>query len=527
MFRTRLLRGSLSVALLLALVLISASCASDGVVGAPTSAGTTGTAITATADASYASSPCPSAALSGYPQFDLGPKFTCGYLSVPENRSEPDGRTIRLLVATLKATSPTPAPDPIVWLTGGAGSPVIADANTAAGLGINADRDVIFVEQRGNYSSEPSLVCPEAGVFSAELVTKNYLDPATRELSKAATTACRDRLADTGVDFAAYTTAENARDIADARVALKIDRWNLYGYSYGTLLALTVVRDHPAGVRSVVLDSVVPPNLELVEEFWPAAAAGFKAIFDGCAAQPSCAAAYPNVAEDFAATVERLTTTPVTVPVADPVTGATVPVVIDGYKLANLLVQLGGAHEAFSEVPGIVDNLANGDGSEAAAVLLDISAGPPIGSTGLSLGVYCPEYVAQTSPVEVRTKAKESLPQFPDAVLEQTPQIPFFESCAIWDVGTAPLDVHAPVVSDVPVLLMAGTFDTITGVSWIEAVAPGLARSQTVVVPGVGHETIKSGPCPLAVMNQFIAKPMDPVDRTCVDNLALPTFKTP
>lgn len=75
--------------------------------------------------------------------------------------------------------------------------------------------------------------------------------------------------------------------------------------------------------------------------------------------------------------------------------------------------------------------------------------------------------------------------------------------------------------------MMAGTFDTITAVAWIEAVARGLANSPTVVVPGVGHETIKSGPCPVSVMNEFLADPMDPVDRTCVDNLVLPTFTTP
>jgi pimeloyl-ACP methyl ester carboxylesterase len=487
--------------------------------------GTSGTV--ATAAASYASAPCPSPALPGYPQLDFRAGVTCGYLTVPENRSTPDGPTIRLLVATLKAASPTPAADPIVWLTGGAGSPIIADANVAADLGINADRDLILVEQRGNYSSEPSLVCPEVGAFTAAAVTKAYLDPATREQSKAATTACRDRFASTGIDLAAYSTAENASDIADLRVAMGIEEWNLYGYSYGTLLALTVLRDHPAGVRSVVLDSVVPPNLKLLEEFWPAAAAGYQAIFDACAAQPSCAAAYPNVAEELVATVNRLTTTPVTVPVEDPATGATVPVVIDGYKLANLLVQMGGAHQSFSEIPAIVHDLANGDGREAAALLLDISTSPPIGSTGLSLGVYCPEYGAQTSPSQVRTRGKEALPQFPDAVLEQTPQLPFFENCAIWDVGTAPPEVHTPVVSDVPVLMMAGTFDTITAVAWIEVVAPGLPNSQTVVVPGVGHETIKSGPCPVSMMNEFLDNPMEPVDHTCVDNLALPTFTTP
>ena len=72
----------------------------------------------------------------------------------------------------------------------------------------------------------------------------------------AATVACHDRLVDDGVALDSYNTAENAADIADLRVAMGIEEWDLYGVSYGTALALTVLRDHPEGVRSVVLDSV-------------------------------------------------------------------------------------------------------------------------------------------------------------------------------------------------------------------------------------------------------------------------------
>ena len=357
-------------------------------------------------------------------------------------------------------------------------------------------------------------------------MSEPYLDPAAVEQRQAATSECRDRLAGTGVDLTAYSTAENASDVADLRVAMGIEEWNLYGYSYGTLLALTVLRDHPAGVRSAVLDSVVPPNLGLVDEFWPATAAAYQAIFDGCAAQPSCAAAYPDLADEFMATVNRLATTPITVPVVDSQTGTTVPVVVDGFKFANLLVQIGSAHDFFAEFPRLIDQIANGDGSEVAALLIEVNASPSISGKGLSLGAFCPEFVAQSNPAQMKTKAKAALPLFPDTVLEMTPQVPFFESCPIWGVGTASPEGHAPVQSDVPVLMMAGTFDTITGVAWIDDVAPGLPNSQTVVVPGVGHETIRSGPCPLSVMTEFLAAPMEPVDRTCVDHLPLPTFTT-
>src|SRR5438128_2223098 len=47
----------------------------------------------------------------------------CGTLTVPENRANSDGRTIQLAVAVLKSTSATPAPDPVLYLSGGPGGP--------------------------------------------------------------------------------------------------------------------------------------------------------------------------------------------------------------------------------------------------------------------------------------------------------------------------------------------------------------------------------------------------------------------
>jgi hypothetical protein len=38
----------------------------------------------------------------------------CGYLTVPENRSQPEGALVRLHVAIFKSTNPNPAPDPVV-----------------------------------------------------------------------------------------------------------------------------------------------------------------------------------------------------------------------------------------------------------------------------------------------------------------------------------------------------------------------------------------------------------------------------
>jgi hypothetical protein len=100
-------RRWVSVPLVVALILLAAASGSDA-------RGSSGNV-----QPSYAEAPCPNPI---YPGIVLGPEFTCGYLTVPENRSKSDGRTIRLAVATRRATAPTPKPDPIVFLTGGPGA---------------------------------------------------------------------------------------------------------------------------------------------------------------------------------------------------------------------------------------------------------------------------------------------------------------------------------------------------------------------------------------------------------------------
>jgi pimeloyl-ACP methyl ester carboxylesterase len=54
------------------------------------------------------------------------------------------------------------------------------------------------------------------------------------------------------------------------------------GASYGTDLALTYMRQHPAGVLSVTLDSVVPPERATLGLNWTSAGLGTDVLFDAC-----------------------------------------------------------------------------------------------------------------------------------------------------------------------------------------------------------------------------------------------------
>ena len=124
--------------------------------------------------------------------------------------------------------------------------------------------------------------------------------------------ACHDRLVKSGINLNAFTTLENAADVHDLIRALGYQQVNLEGVSYGTRLALTVMRLYPADLRSVVLNSVLPPQVNAFTSIPRAAARAFDVLFQGCAADPYCNATYPHLQAVFYQLVADLNTTPIT-----------------------------------------------------------------------------------------------------------------------------------------------------------------------------------------------------------------------
>lgn len=259
----------------------------------------------------------------------------CGYLVVPEDRSKPDGRTIRLATSIFRAPGGNPEPDPIIQLHGGPGGGVLTffshgEYTPYADL-TATNRDVIVFDQRGNGISEPSLKCPEVAVaildgLDLELDGKQISHSQAQQMVLDAAEVCEQRLGES-VDLRMYTTQENAEDVNDMRIALGYDTVNLHGESYGTSLAQAVARKYPATIRSIVFDAVEGPNDGY--EIWPGAASdALYQVFDDCAANEACNAAFPNLREVWFDLVARVEEEPVMVSAEDIFTGEEYPVLV-------------------------------------------------------------------------------------------------------------------------------------------------------------------------------------------------------
>jgi pimeloyl-ACP methyl ester carboxylesterase len=263
------------------------------------------------------------------------------------------------MVATYPARSPEKRADPVIYLAGGPGDIAPLDVNALIAANFIRDRDILVVSQRGTMFSEPALTCAAVDDFARELLGLRFYSEATKSAHLAATEACNRELAATGADLSAYNSTENAADFADLRKVLGFTTWNVYATSYGSYLAQTLMRDHPEGIRSVVLDSVLPTTYTIPGNWW-ITHAGFDNLFQACAAETACNAAHPHLEKTFTGLVNKLEAEPLTTTVADPATGKHLKIVLDGGALVDWLRNQNYAVPLLRAAPDLIGGLAAG-----------------------------------------------------------------------------------------------------------------------------------------------------------------------
>lgn len=458
----------------------------------------------------------------------IGQAVDCGYLTVLEDRSRPDGPTLRLHVGIFRSQSDDPAPDPIVYLEGGPGGNALEPAALVFNLRFApflANRDFIMIDQRGTGLSEPALDCPEYTEFGYDVMDEDIEAEAALELALEALEECRTRLTEEGVNLAAYTSAANAADLEELRLALGYEQWNVYGISYGTRLAQTLMRDYPEGIRSVVLDSVYPLQLDLYAAVPANAWRAMQVLFAGCAADEACNAAYPNLQAVLFETAEELNANPVMLEISNPLTGETFDALLNGDSLVGFLFPALYSAEIIPLLPQIIYDASEGDFETLARIQGSFLINSDFVSLGMQLAVQCAEEIPFSDPETVEAAAAD-VPEL-EEFISGSPNLGLglFTICQTWNPEADPAEIeNQAVVSDLPTLVMAGEYDPITPPAWSQLVTADLSNSYYVAFPGLGHGVSISGECPAAVMLAFIEDPGSAPDTACVAEMSGPAF---
>lgn len=479
----------------------------------------------------FTPAPCPIAAVSGL-------RIDCGYLTVPESRSNFTGKTIRLAVAIMRSPNPNKAADPAVFLQGGPGGATLPLAEVlAATYGPTlAQRDIILMDQRGTGYSEPRLEC---ALFASSSKRKLAMGAESTELPDFIQAQvdllaqCGQQLRDSGIDLAAYNSSENAADFEDLRLALGYGPWNVIGASYGSRLALTMLRFRPETLRSVVLESADPYQVNFQIDAFSSYNRTLSVLAADCAAQPSCNRAYPNLLEIFDAVYERLNANEAQVPVIDPRTDRVVTYLpTSGVTFSSLIFQLFYVTSVIPIMPTLIGETNKGNyvplGVILGLLLTPQGNQPP--QAGQALGVLaavqCNEdatFASRKDFVKARDKNRRA-----SALAFQIPfNEGFLDVCDAWGLNNPDPEENKAVHSDRPVMIVSGTNDPITPPEYAKIAASTLRNSFIVSYPRGGHVPSVGSPCLANAVAAFIGSPDQQPDTSCIAQEAPQPFLTP
>ncbi len=451
-----------------------------------------------------------------------GAGVRCATLVVPADRHAdrhvgvlgPDD-VVELAVAIIPARSGEAREDPILYLEGGPGGASVAwfDHWQDLDLDVLEDRDLILLDQRGTGYSIPSLTCPElTDAFDEDVGLRR----------------CHDRLVAEGIDLATVSTREHAADVAELRVALGIEAWNLFGISYGTRVALTVLDRHPEGVRSVVLDSVYPPEVDALLDQGPNGTAAFDALFAACDADAACRSTVGDLEATLSDAVTRLDADPLSDADGELTGDDLVDALFDALYDTDLIPLLPALiQQSTTDPAGTLDALqSTGDAGGAGGADRPRRRSGVVAyedSDGTFWSVECREEAAVVDAAAARARAGQLPPPTGPAMLAALEAV--LEVCDGWQSGVAGPDERRAVVSDVPALLLAGGLDPITPPWWAELAASRLERSTLLVLPNAGHGVFDVGECPLGVLRSFLDDPGAVHPMTCAAEHATPVFE--
>jgi pimeloyl-ACP methyl ester carboxylesterase len=396
----------------------------------------------------------------------------CGTLTVPLDRSRPNGEKIALHVAVVPALNRRSTSAPLFLLAGGPGQGA-ADmyvAQSGAFARINRDHDIVLVDQRGTGRSS-ALICeyPEDWQEPADPM------PALR----LATQACLGKYGDR-VRF--YTTSIAVQDLDAVRAALGYEQIALYGASYGTRVAQLYMRRFPTRTHAAILDGVTYPEQIIGPDTPKDGEHALQLIVARCKASQECAAVYPDLQLELDALLKQFGPQRVDITLDDPNDGSSRQIDFTRSILGAALRFLSYSATQASLLPALIHQAGHGSFAPLAAqTIMSTRQVSDQLAAGMQYSVLCSEDAPFIAAAAIDRTALAKTYQGTDQIDAM------LEICKLWPRGPMDADLHSPLHSDVPTLLLSGEADPVTPPADAERAARGLTVKRLLVLAGEGH----------------------------------------
>ncbi|MBM4411915.1 MAG: alpha/beta fold hydrolase [Chloroflexi bacterium] len=438
----------------------------------------------------------------------------CGTIKVPLNHDDTSKGTASLPIMVVKSNSETNAA-PLYLLQGGPGGDTIETfaflASKVDSL-LPDDRDIVFYEQRGTTDATPALDCPESHELGISLLREDISYGEAMDKYTDAYNQCIDRLRGEGVDFSLFNSRQNALDTIYIAEQLGHEQIDLYGVSYGSLLAQHITRLKPSLIRSLVIDGVVPVSVSFNDRVYESRHNAFTAILNDCANDATCAASYPNLVQTYTEIMASFAKEPRLWQISDPADPTiTKSVRVDNFVLQGWLFNWMYDDQIVRFIPMLLTQIANNQTDQVRTFASFI-----VFNDGLAEMMYMSTICSEESSVETRYILPEGnlLPPM-EGELENDPKFRL-TICVMSEVKPLDASMLVPFTTDVPMLIVSGRYDPITPPLFGDMVAQNNPDATHIVIPNGAHGAMLSNACAADIAKAFWANPTGTLDTSCV-----------
>jgi pimeloyl-ACP methyl ester carboxylesterase len=425
----------------------------------------------------------------------------CGVLEVPEDRTHPDGAQIGIAIAVVPALNRRANAAPLFLLAGGPGQGATGMyvSLAAAFARVNRDHDIVLVDQRGTGRSAP-INCDYPDDWRAESGSLAALRQATR-----------DCLRKQGDRVRFYTSSAAVADLAAASEALGFTSIDLYGVSYGTRVAQLFMRRYPDRAHAVILDGVTNPEQPIGPATPVDAEHALDLVVTRCDKSKECRTAYPELRSELETLRRRFGPQKSSLSIDDPDSGLPLSIEFNRSMLNASLRFLSYSSTQAALLPVLIHRGAGGVLAPMAAqtIMTSRHLGDQIAS-GMQNSVICSEDEPLFAGAVDRAAILGTY-QGADQLDGLT------EICKLWPRGSVDADLHSPLKSDVPTLLLSGEADPVTPPADAELAARGLSRHRHLVLAGEGHGQVATGCIPKLMAVFLDTAAPETLDAACLE----------
>jgi len=265
-------------------------------------------------------------------------------------------------------------------------------------------------------------------------------------------------------------------------------------------------------VHAAILDGVTYPEQAIGPDTPRDGKRALDLIVSRCEHSADCATAYPGLARDLDGLRRQFGPQKSPLAIDDPNSGLPLKIEFNRDMLNASLRFLSYNATQASLLPTLIHRAAQGAlGPLAAqAVMTARQVGDQIAS-GMQNSVICSEDVPFFDAANIDRAAISRTYQGTDQLDA------LLEICKLWPHGPVDADLHSPLRSEIPTLLLSGEADPVTPPADAERAARGLAHHRHLILSGEGHGQVATG-CVPRLMAQFLdtAAPEN-LDASCLE----------